>query len=187
MPTRVTRGRATGDPAPERGFTRRDLHAIAEVAYHYLRCGGFELGRTLFEGLAAIDPREPYFALALGLAADHLGDRADAVRWYERARTLDPLDGRPDINLAELALAEGDSARASALLRTGTEKARARKDVVLERKARALLEIILGSVGSRRERVISGVSRAPRIMAASLAREIFPRSGRKDRDDPCRR
>lgn len=174
MPPRMTRPRSERESDGARILARRDLCAIAEVAYHYQRCGGFDLARTIFEGLAAIDPAEPYFAVALGLVSDHLGDRESAVAWYSRARELDPSDGRPDVNLAELAFAEGNRARASSLLRSGAEKARARGDAALERKAHALLEIALGPAGILPERAVLPAPPGHRNGAASRSQEKSP-------------
>ncbi|MCK6550461.1 hypothetical protein L6R52_31785, partial [Myxococcota bacterium] len=122
-----------------RGYRRDDLFAIAEVAHHYLFSGARALARTLFEGLAAVEPREPYFALAVGLACDHLGSRDDAMRWYRRASELDARDGRADVNLAELHLDAGDIPRARMLLTRGAAKAEAAGDDALARKSRAIL------------------------------------------------
>jgi predicted Zn-dependent protease len=122
-----------------RGYSRQDLYAIAEVGYHYLFSGGVDVARALFDGLVAIAPEEAYFALALGLTADHQGSPEEAERWYARASQLDPHDGRADVNRAELYLERGDFPNARTLLARGAKKARIRQDVALERKATALI------------------------------------------------
>src|SRR5688572_22039505 len=96
--------------AEVRGYDRDDLFVIAEVAYHYLFNGGTRLALVLYEGLAAVSPKEPYFALALGLTHDHLGEVAMAHKWYAKAAELDPNDGRPDVNRAELYIEARDLA-----------------------------------------------------------------------------
>jgi Tfp pilus assembly protein PilF len=125
--------------AEARGYAASDLWAIAEVGYHYLRSGGYRLAAVIFEGLAALQPDEPYHQLALGLAQDHLGEDAAARAAYEKALRLDPADPRPELNLAELSLAGGDHARARLLLARAHGKALARGDAALARKAAALL------------------------------------------------
>jgi tetratricopeptide (TPR) repeat protein len=125
--------------AQRRGYEREDLFAIAEIAYHYLFSGGTKLALALYEGLAAVAPDEPYFALALGLTHDHLGDKRSALQWYDRARTLDPGDARPDVNTAELYLEDRDYPRAKQYLARAVTKARARNDRALERKAVSIL------------------------------------------------
>lgn len=112
---------------------------MAELGYHYLLSGGLGLSRAIFEGLVAVDPDEAYFALALGLTLDRLGDLDGAEAMYRRAGSLDPADGHADVNLAELALADGAWRRAHKRLAAGVRKAKARGDSSLERKARALL------------------------------------------------
>src|SRR5262249_56182461 len=89
--------------ADEYGFTKQELFGLAEIAYHYLRSGGFKLAGALFEGLAAIEPREPYFALAVGLAADRLGDRKKAIASFERPQPLHPPHRPSDLHLPHLA------------------------------------------------------------------------------------
>lgn len=125
---------------PLRAYRREDLMAVAEIGYHYLFSGGYQLALTLFEGLHAVDPAHPYFASALGLTHDHLGNPEEAERWYRKAAELDPTDGRPDVNRAELRIARQDLRKARELLIRGVNKARARRDQPLERKARALLK-----------------------------------------------
>jgi hypothetical protein len=123
----------------QRGYDKDDLMTIAEVAWHYLMNGGTMLALTLFEGLEAVAPDQPYFALALGLTQDHLGDRTAAHRWYRRASELDPGDPRPDINAAELFLADKKTGAAIELLARAVHKAEARGDEALRRKAAAIL------------------------------------------------
>jgi Flp pilus assembly protein TadD len=125
--------------AEARGYQRGDLYAIAEIAYHYLMSGGTGLAVALFEGLCAISPKEAYFALGLGLALDHDGQKRSAFDSYTRAAELDPMDGRPDVNRAELLIESGDRAGARRLLSSGALKARRRRDEALERKAQAIL------------------------------------------------
>ncbi len=132
--------------AEARGYSPEDLEAVAEIGYHYLMSGGLRLALVLFEGLQAVSPGEPYFAMALGLTHDKLGNVVEARRWYERASELDPGDPRPDINRAEFLLEAGDLREAAELLGTAREKAMAHGDSELARKSGALL----AHIGSRK-------------------------------------
>lgn len=133
------------EPAREKAienYKKQDLDAIAAMGGHYLRCGGHRLAHVVFEGLVAIEPRDPHYALGLGLACDHLGDKNGARRAYQLAGRLDPADGRADANLAELALEAGDRPGAVKLLLSAERKSRVRGDEALGNKASALLELI---------------------------------------------
>ena len=123
-----------------RGYARADLIAMAEIGYHYLMSGAPEFAHVIFDGLVAIAPQEPYFALSLGLTHDHLGELKAAARCYARASKLDPTDGRPDVNRAELHIEVRDFDRAKKLLRSGLRKAVAAEDDRLAIKAKALLD-----------------------------------------------
>jgi Flp pilus assembly protein TadD len=124
--------------AEVRGYRREDLFALAEIAYHYLLSGGVRIAEIVFAGLVAIEPREAYFALALGMCHDRQGRREQAIAEYARASRLDPKDPRPRINMAELALEAGDRAKARQLLRAVLETG-CRQDPALVRKTRVLL------------------------------------------------
>lgn len=125
--------------AARRGYAKDDLHAVAEVGYHYLQNGGVRFARLLFEGLVAVAPDELYFALALGLAADHAGDKGVARQEYQRASGLDPSDPRPEVNLAELDLEAGDFEAARRHLLIAADRLATRPDQALALKTRALL------------------------------------------------
>jgi predicted Zn-dependent protease len=131
-----------------RGYSSRDLHALAEVAYHYLFSGGERIAEVFFEGLSAIAPDEAYFALALGLTYDRLGKTEAAWASYRRAAALDPEDPRAELNLAELALERGDNREARTRLLAALGKAKRRRELELVRKAEALLSRV--SVGGAR-------------------------------------
>jgi len=129
-----------------RGYQQKDLMAVAELGYHYLFSGGYALAQAIFEGLNAVDPRDAYYATALGLVHDRLGDVEEAEVWYRRAAALDPTDPRPEVNRAELRILRRDFAKARELLIRGANKAKAARDQALETKARALLSHISNAV-----------------------------------------
>ena len=138
-PQAMTRALDGSGLAHQRDYDREDLFAVAEIGYHYLMNGGVKLAITLFEGLTAVAPREPYFALALGLSFDHQGDKADAMRWYDKAAALDPFDPRPDLNRAELLVEAREFHAAKDLLKRAAAKAQKKGDMPLHRKATAIL------------------------------------------------
>lgn len=144
--------------AAQRGYSGAELETIAEMGYAYLRSGAPRFAEVLFEGLAAIDPDEPYYAIALGLTADRLEQPSMAEHWYRRAAQLDANDPRPDLNLAELALARGDRDAATALLEQARTKSRLRNDDFLLRKADALLQLI--ACRARPDRLIDRTGRS---------------------------
>src|SRR5262245_15161443 len=75
-------------------YAKNDLFAIAEIAYHYLFAGAPHLAYLLYDGVSALAPDEPSFALGLGLAADRMGDKQKARASYARAAALDAGDPR---------------------------------------------------------------------------------------------
>lgn len=124
--------------AEVRGYREEDLMIVAEIAYQYLFNGGARLALVLYEGLAAVSPKNAYFALALGLTHDHLGAPEKAHHWYQTAAELDPLDGRADINRAELYIQARELGQARKYLSRGAAKALRKKDSALETKAAAM-------------------------------------------------
>lgn len=128
--------------AEARGYSDAELYALAEIGYHYFRNGGLKLALVIFEGLQAVKPQEPYFALATGLARDYLGDKAGAKAAYQEAGRLDSGDARPELNLAELCLEAGDRRAAIQHLNRAAQKAEAKRDRTLLKKAQAVLSLV---------------------------------------------
>lgn len=133
-------GRPEDRPLAEiRRYSRSDLYAVAELGHQYLFSGGLGVAEAIFEGLRAVAPQESYFALALGLVRAQQGREDEAENLYATAARLDPLDGRADVNRAELRLQKRDFRSARHLLATGSQKSNRRGDHELQRKADALL------------------------------------------------
>lgn len=129
----------TEDEASAARYAPPDLLALAEVARYYLFHGEPDTARVLFEGLTSVAPKDARFALGLAVTFDQLDLRSEAIAAYQHAATLDPSDGHPDVNRAELLLADGDRSQARTFLSRGALKARQSKNIDLERKARAML------------------------------------------------
>ena len=124
-----------------RALTRveiRQLFAIAEIGYHYLRNGRHRAAEALFEGLVTLEPHQGYFWLALGLTRDHLRDKRAAEHHYRQAVRCRPGDPVPLVNLAELALERGDRPRVRRLLARARRSARIREDARMAEKVAAL-------------------------------------------------
>lgn len=128
--------------APQNTYLRRDLFVLAELATRYLMQMKLRTAQTLFEGLTAVAPNEPYFWMGLAATHDRRGDVPQAVQCYREAARLDPQEGRPEINLAELALTQGRPDRARSLLRSGRDKARRKDQADLARKATEILSTL---------------------------------------------
>ena len=125
--------------AEVRRYARPDLYAVAELGHQYLFAGGIGVAEAVFEGLTAVAPREAYFHLALGLVRSRQNRIDDAERAFAKAASLDPHDGRADVNRAEIRLQKRDFRKARQLLAAGADKARRRGDNALHQKADALL------------------------------------------------
>jgi Flp pilus assembly protein TadD len=80
--------------------------------------------------------------MGLGLAKDHLGDKAAAIASYRAAQKLDPKDARADLNLVELFLEAGKRKEARALIEKAEKKAAAADELALQQKASALLSLM---------------------------------------------
>jgi Flp pilus assembly protein TadD len=138
----VSRAIVCRSPAESYGLSESELFAIAEIGRHYLESGGYKLASLIFEGLEALDPEVHYFAMALGLTRDRLGDKAGAISCYRKAQRLDPKDARADLNLAELLIEAGQRREAIALIQRAEQKAVAAEETQLAQKARALLMLL---------------------------------------------
>ena len=125
-----------------KGYTDEELFAISRIAYFFLMQGKDEPARVLFEGLIAIDPRNPYYYRALGVIFHRLGDEERALRQFTYALRLVPDATCAYLNRAEVFMARRQYARAASDLRKALQFAKP-KDAVLARKARALYGVAM--------------------------------------------
>jgi Flp pilus assembly protein TadD len=145
-----------------------DLLAIAQLGHHHLLHGALEQAQIIWEGLYALAPREPAFALGLGLVRDRTGDKHAADELYARAAELDPGDPRAEVNRAELAIERGEITFARERLAAAEKKALARSDPEIAAKAASLRARVAGLPERARE---TDVRKAiSRVSPASLAR-----------------
>lgn len=118
------------------------LEALIQLGRQYLLTGAPQLAQVIFQGLVAYAPRHPGLHLCLGVAADQLGRRAEALAAFTRARALDPGCARAELNLAELALEVGERSQANLHLGAALQKAERRGDPGAADKAAALLDLL---------------------------------------------
>lgn len=120
-----------------RGYSDEELYAVARTAYAFFHQGKLVEARTLFQGLFAVNPRDAYFARALGVVEYASGNAEGALAAYEVAIKLAPSDAENYLGHAEVLLALRQPARAAedlkkALAAEGSEGQK--------RKAKSLLE-----------------------------------------------
>lgn len=106
-----------------RGYSDEELYAIAKTAYFFYYQGRLEEARTLFQGLYAVNPVDPYFAKALGVVELASGNGQGALAAYDVAIRLDPQDAGALVGRAEVKLAMGQKAGAVEDLRRASQVA----------------------------------------------------------------
>jgi len=95
-----------------RGYTDEELYAIARTAYVFFYQGRLSEARTLFQGLYAINPADPYFAKALGVVEMAAGNSQGALAAYDVALKLDARDAQAYVGRAEVRLSLGHKPQA---------------------------------------------------------------------------
>lgn len=95
-----------------RGYTDEELYSIARTGYYFFYQGKLEQARTLFQGLYAVNPLDPYFAKALGVVEMAAGNPAGAVAAYDVALRLAPQDAGSYLGRAEVKLLQGNRPQA---------------------------------------------------------------------------
>ena len=120
-----------------KGYSDDELYAIAHQGYFFLLQGKNDEGRTIFEGLVAIDPKNDYYYRALGVIYHKLGDPERAIKQFTYATRVAPSNLAAFINRAEVYVATGRRREALADLDHAVNIARD-PETPLCRKARAL-------------------------------------------------
>jgi len=121
------------------GYTDEELYAVARTAYAFFHQGKVPEARTLFQGLFAINPRDAYFARALGVVEYASGNVEGALSAYEVAVKLAPDDAASYVGRAEVLLTLGQRPRAAEDLKRATSLPR---DLKLMAKAQAMLDAL---------------------------------------------
>ncbi len=125
-----------------RGYSDEQLYAVARTAYNFFNQGKVAQARTIFQGLFAINPRDAYFARALGVVEYAAGNAEGSLSAWDVAVRLAPDDASGYLGRAEVFLATGQKAKAAEDLKRAQV---APKGSELEKtKARALLDALRG-------------------------------------------
>ncbi len=95
-----------------RGYTDEELYSIARTGYYFYYQGKVNEARTVFQGLYAINPMDPYFAKALGVVEMAAGNPAGAVAAYDVALKIAPQDAGAYLGRAEVKLLQGQKTQA---------------------------------------------------------------------------
>lgn len=106
-----------------RGYSDEELYAVAKTGYFFYYQGRLNDARTLFQGLYAINPLDPYFAKALGVVELAAGNGQGAVTAFDVAVKLAPDDASAYVGRAEVRLFLGQRPQAVEDLRRATELA----------------------------------------------------------------
>ncbi len=103
-----------------RGYSDEELYAVAKTAYFFYYQGRIPEARTLFQGLYAVDPVNPYFARALGVIELAAGNPQGALAAYDVAIKLAPDDPASYVGRAEVRLSLNQRPQAQEDLRRAT-------------------------------------------------------------------
>lgn len=125
-----------------RGYTDAELYAVARTGYAFFNQGKVSEARTVFQGLFAINPKDPYFARALAVVEWSAGNADGALTAYDVAVKLAPDDPAGYLGRAEIRISKGQRREAIDDL----QKAAATRsdDNRLKRKAKALINALRG-------------------------------------------
>lgn len=107
-----------------RGYTDEELYAIARTAYLFYYQGRLNEARTLFQGLYAVNPVDPYFARALGVVEFAAQNAQGALAAYDVAIKLAPDDPAAYVGRAEVRIASNMKAQAVEDLRRAQQLAK---------------------------------------------------------------
>lgn len=100
-----------------RGYTDDELYTISKTAYFFYYQGRLAEARTLFQGLYAVSPADPYFAKALGVVELASKNPQGALAAYDVAIKLSPDDASAYVGRAEVKLVMGQKGQAAEDLR----------------------------------------------------------------------
>ncbi|MDX2013808.1 MAG: CesD/SycD/LcrH family type III secretion system chaperone [Myxococcaceae bacterium] len=89
-----------------RGYSDEELYSIARMGYFFYYQGKFEEARTIFQGLYAVNPLDPYFAKALGVVEMAAGNAAGALAAYDVCLKLSPQDSAAYVGRAEVKISQ---------------------------------------------------------------------------------
>lgn len=89
------------------GITKPEQYQMAKVGHAHLLAGRFHEARTIYQGLMALDPFDPYFHLVLGSIAQQEGKLAEAEEAYTRALKFNRFSPSAFANRGEVRIQQG--------------------------------------------------------------------------------
>ena len=129
------------------GLSEEEMYALSSLGYMLFLQGKSQEARVIFEGLVAVDPRNPYYYRALGTIYWRLKDNQKALKQFTYAIRVAPRDISSYVNRAEVHVATRNFKAAAADLRHALENGR-HHELPLLNKARAMLRMIPRSARS---------------------------------------
>ena len=108
------------------------------MGYFFYYQGKYEEARTIFQGLYAVNPLDPYFAKALGVVEMASKNPAGALAAYDVCLKLSPQDSAAYVGRAEVKIAQGQRSGAVDDLRRAAQFVDAQDP--LKEKIAALLQ-----------------------------------------------
>lgn len=100
-----------------RNYSDEELYAIARTAYIFFHQGKLQQARTLFQGLYAVHPVNPYFAKALGVIEFSSGNTQGSLAAWDVAIKLAPEDPAAWVGRAEVKIVTNQKPAAAEDLR----------------------------------------------------------------------
>lgn len=95
-----------------RGYSDEELYSIARMGYFFYYQGKLNEARTIFQGLYAVNPVDPYFAKALAVIEMAAGNSEGALSAYNVVLKISPNDPGAYIGRAEVLLSQGEKSEA---------------------------------------------------------------------------
>ena len=83
------------------GWDEEKIDNIRLSAFSYIQQGHYKIAQVFFDALVIIDPENLYDLQTLGALYLELNDPIKALRFLDRALSLDPLDESSKINRAK--------------------------------------------------------------------------------------
>lgn len=91
----------------ELGLTTENLEDIRYTAYAYVRQGKYDIALSLFEALVVLDSQNAYDAQTLGAIFLELNQPQQALKWFEKALSLEANHPPTLLNLTKAFLMLG--------------------------------------------------------------------------------
>jgi tetratricopeptide (TPR) repeat protein len=127
------------------GITGPEMMEMAITGFTMYEQGQYNQAKVIFEGLAALDPKEAYYQTALGAVHLAEGKLDEAIAVLDRSVKLDPRDLSGYVNRGEAYLRKGELVKAALDFKEGIKLDPEGKDP-LTRRAKALAAAVLQSL-----------------------------------------